>query len=235
MTPSFELLNNEQHRNLRIKTELVDTAHNRVNTALVTVGELSTLVHEYAIFISKSPSTEQFQLAAILGFNTAENLYLQDNKWQATYLPLDILRRPFQAYIPDANKVREGRIGLDVASEQVNKKTGEALFDKQGEATEYLKKVQKIFAELMAGTEQTRSILEQANQLKLIEPVTLNIDIPGQKSVVLNGLYGFNKEALTKLSGKELEKAHQSGVLQVSHLILSSTLHLQKLINWSQK
>jgi len=233
MTPSFELLNTDQHRNLRINTKLLDTPQHHTNIALVTVGELSALVHEYAIFITKSPSTEQFQLAAILGFNSGQNLYLQDNNWRATYLPLDIQRRPFQAYVPDENKVNEGRIAIDVASEQVSENEGINLFNEKGDATDYLKKVQQIFSELMAGTVQTRQLLEQANQLKLIERIDVNIEIPDKKSVALNGLFGFNKEALTKLNGADLELAHQSGLLQVSHLVLSSTLHLQKLINWS--
>ena len=235
MTSTLELLSNEKHQKLRIDNKLVDCKQNRVNIALVTVGELSTLIHEYAVFITKSPTTGQYQLAALLGFNSGENLYLKDNLWRATYLPLDILRRPFQAYLADPSKLKEGRIAIDVASEQVSNSVGEALFNEQGDATEYLQKVQKTFAELMSGADQTQTLLEQANQLELIESITLNIDIPGQDSTALNGLYAFNKEALTNLSGTELEQAHQSGVLQVSHLILSSTLHLQKLINWSSQ
>jgi hypothetical protein len=235
MTSSFELLNTDQHRNLRINTELLDTPENRTNITLVTVGELSTLVHEYPVFITKSPTTGQLQLAAILGFNANENLYLQDNKWQATYLPLDILRRPFQAYVPDSTKLNQGRIAIDISSTQVSDKEGAALFDDKGEATDYLKKVQSTFAQLMAGTEQTKQILAKADELKLIESIDLNIEIPGVGKTSLNGLLSFNKEALTALKGDDLQQAHDSGILQVSHLILSSSLHLQKLINWSSK
>lgn len=233
MTSTLELLNSEDHKKLRIDNTLIDCQDNKVNIASVTTGELSTLVHEYAIFITKGPTTGEFQLSAVLGLKSGENLYIKDNKWRATYLPLDILRRPFQAYLPDPRKLNEGRIAIDIASEKVSETVGEALFDNEGNATEFLQKLQKTFAELMSGTEQTRTILEQANQLKLIESVTLNIDIPDRETTSLNGLYAFNKEALTRLSGIDLEQVHQSGLLQVSHLVLSSTLHLQKLINWS--
>ncbi|MEP1445177.1 MAG: SapC family protein [Paraglaciecola sp.] len=235
MTSTLELLDNVKHQKLRINNQLTNCKHNQTNTAAVTIGELSTLVHEYAIFISKSPESEQFQLVAILGLKSGENLYLKDNQWQATYLPLDILRRPFQAFVPDQSNLSEGRIAIDVSSEQVGTKLGQALFDEQGNPSAYLQKIQKTFAELMSGTEQTRALLEEANKLELIESVTLNIELANQEKASLNGLYAFNKDALTKLSGAKLEKAHQSGVLQVSHLLLSSTLHLQKLINWSSQ
>lgn len=233
MASSLELLNSEDHQKLRIDNTLIDCQDNRVNIASVTAGELSTLVHEYAIFITKSQTTEDFQLAAVLGLKSGENLYINDNKWRATYLPLDILRRPFQAYLPNLRNLKEGRIAIDIASEKVSETVGEALFDGEGNETKFLQKLQKTFAELMSGAEQTRTLLEKANQLNLIESVTLNIDIPERDTTSLNGLYAFNKEALTKLSGHDLEQVHQSGLLQVSHLVLSSTLHLQKLINWS--
>lgn len=233
MTASFELVSKEQHRNLRINTEQVDTPENRTNVTLVTVGELSTLVHEYSVFITKSPTNGQFQLVAILGFKPGENLYVQNNKWKATYLPLDIIRRPFQAYVPEGSKVNKGRIAIDTSSTLVSKKEGSALFDDKGEATEYLQKMQSTFAKLMSGTAQTHHILEKADALKLIHSVDLNIEIPGEGKTVLNGLLSFDKEALTALKGDELQQAHDSGILQVSHLLLSSTLHLQKLISWS--
>lgn len=235
MTSSFELLNSDQHGNLRIKIDQLDTPENRSNTALVTIGELSTLVHEYPIFISKSPSSGEFQLMAILGFSADENLYLQSNRWEAIYLPLDISRRPFQAYVPDANKLDQGRIAIDTSSVQISENEGEALFDEQGEATDYLKKMQTIFAKLMGGMTQTREILKQADKLKLIEAISLNIEIPARGKASLNGLYSFDKKALTSLRGDALQQAHDAGILQVSHLLLSSTLHLQKLINWASK
>jgi hypothetical protein len=57
--------------------------------------------------------------------------------------------------------------------------------------------------------------------------------VPNKSKVELNGLFSFDKEAVGKLSGQELEQAHQSGLLQVISLMLSSSLHLQKLIGWS--
>ncbi|MDU0354357.1 SapC family protein [Paraglaciecola aquimarina] len=61
----------------------------------------------------------------------------------------------------------------------------------------------------------------------------MGVEIPNKGKIELNGLYGFDKKAVDKLSGKSLKQAHESGILQVIHLVLSSSLHLQKLINWA--
>ncbi|WP_158970217.1 SapC family protein [Paraglaciecola sp. L3A3] len=230
---TFELLDSKIHKNLKIDTSLLNTKLNRVNVSSVIVSELNTLVHEYAIFMTKSPSSGELQLTAVLGFDAGENLYLDGNNWRATYMPLDIIRRPFQAYMPDKNKMDQGHLAIDVAAEQVNKKKGAALFDEQGNKTEYLQKIETTFSQIMGGVPYTAALLKEAEDLKLIEPVTITVEIPNRGKVDLNGLYGFDKKAIDKLTGAALKKAHQSGLLQVIHLMLSSTIHLQKLIGWS--
>lgn len=230
---TIELLNNEKHHNLKIQTNKLNTKSNRVNVANVIVGELNTLVHEYAIFMTKSPTSGALQLTAILGFKSGENLYLNGDNWRATYLPLDITRRPFQAYLPDKNNMDKGHVAIDLLAEQVNEKHGTPLFDEQGDKTEFLQRIEKTFSELMGGAKQTSALLQLAEQLNLVEGINLSIDVSDKSKVELNGLFSFDKEAVGKLSGQELEQAHQSGLLQVISLMLSSSLHLQKLIGWS--
>ncbi|MDU0354356.1 SapC family protein [Paraglaciecola aquimarina] len=149
---TMELLDGRVHKDIKIDTSIVDTLQNRVNVATVIAQELSTLVHEYSIFITKSPTSGEFQLTAILGFSDKQNLYLRDNKWQATYMPLDIIRRPFQAYMPDKDNMNKGHIAIDVAAEQVNKKQGAALFDEEGKKTDYLTKIESTFSQLMGAS-----------------------------------------------------------------------------------
>lgn len=228
-----ELLNSKTHGNLKIQTQKLNTKSNRVNVANVIVGELNTLVHEYAIFMTKSPTSGALQLTAILGFKSGENLYLNGDNWRATYLPLDITRRPFQAYLPEENSMDKGHIAIDLLAEQVNEKHGTPLFDDQGNKTEFLQRIEKTFSELMGGARQTTALLQLAEKLNLVEGINLTIEVPNKSKVELNGLFSFDKEAVGKLSGEDLEQAHQSGLLQVISLMLSSSLHLQKLIGWS--
>jgi hypothetical protein len=231
-TTSIEMLDSVKHKNLRVNTKSYNCEQNFVNAASVMVNELSTVVHEYPIFITKNNATGEFQLTAILGFSNGENLYLKDDEWQANYLPLDILRRPFQLVKPDKTSSSEGHLAIDTASKQLQENTGENLFDNSGNPTAYLQRIQQIFSQLINGAKHTRAILSKADELGLIEPVTINIELNDKDSTSLNGLYSIKQKAVTELKGSTLETCHNAGVLQVCHLLLSSGIHLEKLIKW---
>lgn len=230
-----ELLDSVMHRQLKIDIKNLDIPHNKVNWSFVTIGELHSLVHEYPIFITKNADTGQFQLSALLGFSSGQNLFIQNNKWQATYLPLDMLRRPFKAMLTKENDESSGRITIDTSSPAVtNSADGERLFDDEGKPTRYLERIQDTFAQLMGGTILSRKLLAIAYQHNLIESITINIELDNKPNVHLTGLYGVNKAALDALSGEALAECHQAGVLQVCHLLLSSGIHIEKLIKWAE-
>ncbi|TYK67227.1 SapC family protein [Colwellia echini] len=229
---SIEMLNPAKHSKLRVNTKSYNCEQNHVNAASVIINELSTVVHEYPIFITKNNNTGDFQLTAILGFSNGENLYLKGDSWQATYLPIDVLRRPFQLIRPDENSTAEGHIAVDMSSTQLQDKKGEMLFDDSGKPTAYLQRIQKMFSELLNGSEQTRTLLAKADEFGLIEPVTINIDLNDKESTSLNGLYAIKQKAVTELKGSALEECHNAGILQVCHLLLSSGIHFDKLIKW---
>lgn len=232
---TIELLDSVKHRNIKIDTSLVDVPHNQMNSVNVMVGELATLVHEYAIFIIKNPNTGEFLFSALLGINSGENLYIKDNTWQANYLPLDISRRPFQAMLTKENDFSGGRIAIDVANPQVQNVKGESLFNEEGKATSYLQRIQETFARLMASTEQNKAVLDGLSKYDLFESISLELDLDGKEPIKMNGLYTINKEKLAELSGEALEECHQKGFLQVCHLLMSSGAHVEKLIRWSRE
>lgn len=230
-----ELLDSVKHRELRINNQNYDYVQNKVNLSVVMVNELSSLIHEYPIFITQSQETGQLQLSAILGFDKGENLYLQGEKWQATYLPLDFLRRPFRLYMPEDATSLNGQIAVDFDNPSVQLEQGEKLFDDDGKPTAYLQRIQQTFSQLMAGAKQTREILKIAVDYKLIESLTLNVDLGEKGTKTLSGLYSFDKKALANLSGEKLKRCHKNGVLEVCHLIQSSAIHLEKLIKWKRR
>jgi hypothetical protein len=231
---TLELLDGVKHRNIKIDTSLVDVPHNHMNTANVIVGELATLVHEYPIFMTKNPNTGQFLFTALLGIVSGENLFIKNNKWQARYLPLDVIRRPFQAMLAEEGNFSGGRIAIDLANPQVQLQQGENLFDEKGEPSEYLKRIQNTFAQLMGSSEQNKAVLDGLYKYNLIESVSLSLDLGGESPTQMNGLFTINKDNLAKLSGDDLEACHTQGLLQVCHLIMSSGAHVEKLIRWSK-
>ncbi|WP_448248855.1 SapC family protein [Thalassotalea agariperforans] len=234
-TNTIELLDPARHKHLKIDTSLVDVPDNQMNSATVMVGELARLMHEYPVFITKNPNTGQFLLSALLGIESGENLYIQNNVWQARYLPLDILRRPFQAMLAEEGNFSGGRIALDVASPMVQENKGEPLFDSLGQPSPYLERIQQTFGQLMGNMEKTNEVLNQLYKFELLESISLKLDLGGDEPVSMKGLYAINREKLAQLQGEDLETCHREGLLEVCHLIINSGVHVEKLIRWSQE
>lgn len=227
-----ELLDAVKHKDLKIDTLHVDTPHNHINAANVSVTELAMLIQEYPIFITKNPNSGQFMFSAILGIKAGENLFIQDNKWNAKFLPIDILRRPFMAMLQKDGDLSGGRIALDTANPVVQTEKGERLFNEDGKPSPYLERIQQIFSQLMGSAEVTANILNTMYQHNLLESISLNLNLGEGKSESMNGLYSINKETLASLTGEALEQCHKQGVLEVCHLVLNSAVHLDKLIQW---
>lgn len=230
--PKLELVNFEAHKEIKICNTNFNIAANRVNAVTVVANELSTLVHEYPIFITKHAATGQYQMVAILGFESGQNLYLDGESWRGSYIPMDILRRPFQAYIPDKNNPAQGQIAIDLAHPWVNSNEGHSLVDDQGNSSDYFKRIENTFSQLMGGNSFTLNALQVADELNLLESVTISVDLPNGEKKTLNGLYSFEQEKVTALTGEALEKSHKAGLLQICHLMLSSGANLQKLVGW---
>ncbi len=231
----IELLDSVRHKNVKVDTSLVNIPVNQVNAAYIIVNEIANLSHEYPIFFRKDANTGQFGLVVLLGLHSGENLFIRDNKWHANYLPLDVLRRPFQAMLKEDDNFSGGRIAIDMHSEQVKAGKGEALFDESGNETAYLERVKQTFSQIMGGAEYTKDCMQKMAKLNLIESVSLKFDSVRGKELVVNGLYSINKDNLAALHGDELQLAHNEGLLQIAHLTMSSGSHIQKLINWSNE
>ena len=230
--PKWELLESAKHRNLQVNVSNYNTSENNKNTAHVSVGELSALIHEYPVFIAKDPESGQWQLLALFGLVRGENLFLDDTKWRATYLPMDVQRRPFRLLLPEGEMLQNGHVAIDINSEQICSHGGQGIFDEQGRETEFLQKIKQMFSTIMGATKQTQDILKVAEKNGLIKPFDMKIDVDNKEPILLNGLYSFDRTAVTELKGEALQECHDSGVLQICHLIISSTFHMNKLIRW---
>lgn len=228
----FELVNLSAHRNVKINHTQFDIPENHVNAVTVVASELSVIVHKYPVFIAVHPQSGDYQLMALLGFDKGENLYLHEGKWRCSVIPIDILRRPFQAYIPDPSKPAKGHIALDVAHELVSTEIGEPIYDSNGEASAYFQRIEGFFNQLVGDSRATSALLKKAADMSLLEQFSLELTLPNNQKVALKGLYGFDKKKVDTLSKDDLETCHRSGLLQVCHLVLSSTSHLQTLMSW---
>ena len=106
------LLNNVEHGDLRVITRRSAQYGDDVMCALTFPAEFRSVQAHYPIFFRKAADSGQFQPFAMFGLRDKENLFLDDQGWDATYIPMTIERQPFLIGIQPAavGPVEAGRV-----------------------------------------------------------------------------------------------------------------------------
>jgi len=89
------LLNNVAHKNLRVITRHSADLGDNVGSVVTFPTEWGDVHREYPILFRKDPATGEFLSVALLGFGEAENLFLDESGWNASYIPGIVARGPF--------------------------------------------------------------------------------------------------------------------------------------------
>src|SRR5690606_31379454 len=89
------ILTSEAHGDLRIRTERGAELGDAVMSAIVVPDEFRQVQNEYPILFRMNAERTGYTALAIFGFETAENLYLEGDRWDARHRPLSIDIQPF--------------------------------------------------------------------------------------------------------------------------------------------
>src|SRR6056300_443022 len=98
----IKLLNNIDHKDLKVRIERSAELGDNVWFTPTFPQEFRSVQNQYPIVFTKNEQIGQFQAVALLGFEIGENLYLDDNGWNARYIPLSVMRQPFLIGYQDA-------------------------------------------------------------------------------------------------------------------------------------
>lgn len=229
------LLDNVTHGELRVNT-VYEKGHGfDVNSTRVFPVEFTQLQMDYPLFFIKSAETGHFEAIALLGFSEGENLYLQNGRWDAAYIPSTIARQPFligfqeqdDAGIP--TKVPVVHIDLDHPS--VSHTEGEPVFLEHGGEGPLLERVSTILMTIHEGYESSASLSTLLVGLELIESLDIKIEFKDGSKQNLSGLYTINEDKLRALSADGLEALHTKGHLQTVYMMLASMPNMTRLID----
>ncbi|WP_078082827.1 SapC family protein [Microbulbifer mangrovi] len=229
------LLNNVEHRDLRVQAGRSAAFGDDNWYALTFPLEFRALQGQYPIFFQKDANTGAFFPLALLGLEPGENLYLRDNQWAASYLPLTIRREPFligrQNFVEDGVQKTRRVIHIDLDSPRVNREQGEPLFLEYGGNSPFLDGVADMLEAIHHGIEQSEKFIRALQIHGLLESFTMDITLDNGEANQLKGFYTIDEERLRALNAEDLNELHQAGFLEAIYMVLASQSQVRRLID----
>src|SRR5262249_32142206 len=156
----------------------------------------------------------QFYCGAMMGFDEGENLFLKEWAEREFYRPLILQRGPFYANGPD--------VAIDLDDPRVGAEGGQVLFTQQGLPTRYLQSIIWAFQDLEPGIEMTKLFIARLLELKLIEPVDVEVELEDGTIRRCVGLYTIDQEVLSRLPDEVVVELFRRGYMRLIHYMIAS-------------
>jgi hypothetical protein len=220
------LLNNIDHKDVRIVTRRGAAYGDNVMYALTFPTEFRDLQAHYPIVFRKSGDGIGFEPIVLFGFQEQENLFLSPTGWDASYVPLAVERQPFLIGVTNG----EPMVHIDIASPRVSQADGEAIFLPHGGNTEFLEHVNSTLLGIYQGLQATPPFIAALQAHALLESFVLDVELDDGSQNRLAGFYTINEEKLNALGGDAIAQLHQSGYLQAIYMVLASLSNFRALI-----
>jgi hypothetical protein len=208
------LLDSQSHRKLRVHAQPAAHYGDNQRFVAVVVNEFHALAMHYPILFSKDADTGQFYCGAMLGFETGENLFLEEHRSLSAYRPLNLQRGPFLTAGSD--------LAIDLDHPRVASSGDQQLFTEAGDPSVYLQSIMGLMRDLRPGLERTRIFIETLLGLKLIEPMTISARFDDGSNREFTGLYTVNRSQLQELADAAVIDLFRRGYLQLIYLMLAS-------------
>ncbi len=230
---NITVLNNIDHSALKVNVNPADNASLNVNRTQVYASEIADLQKEFPVLIYRDEATEVLQLHAILGLEKDENLFLDENGWTTRFVPSLLARGPFS--IGYKQGVEEGEkpapmICIDLDDDRVNEHSGEDIFLPMGGESSYLQYIKKALQTVESGAQYNQTLFALVTEMDLLEPVSVEIKLSNVEQVKLNNYFTINQQKLAALSGDQLMRLNQFGMLGPLYLLMASMGNFQRLI-----
>lgn len=233
MTSAINTLSFESHNQIKIKdSNDYQHAKNQQVVPLI-VHEFARASAEMPIVFVKNAETGAFQAVALLGLSSNENLFYSADKWLSPYLPALVTHHPF-ALMPTQNDENQLQMVLKEDSHLVSKTQGEALFDDNGNETEYLTKRKNALGRYFENSHITTAFTQQLNDKALLSQKNLSLDLNGEK-IAIDGVYLVDEKVLNSLSDADFLELRQKGFLAPIYSHLSSLHQLSRLAQLKTK
>lgn len=222
----LQLLNNIQHKDLRVITQRGAKWGDDFMSAPVTVDEFRKAQAHYPL-VFQPDGRGGFVPTALFGLQEGENLFLTEAGWQADYLPLSVQRLPFSIGVADD----ELRMMVDMSSKRVSLGAeGEAVFLPHGGTTDFTEHANSVLLTLHEGLQATTEFVQTLMAHDLLESFVLDVERPDGTRGELVGFHIIHEDRLAALDADTVALLHQADYLMPIYMAMASLSHFTTLI-----
>jgi len=225
-----EILNQDKHRRLRIRTGCSAALGDAVMSVMTYPMEFRDIQGCYPILFTKDPNTGGFFAVAVLGLEANQNLFLHDDRWDATYVPIMVQRQPFLIATGGEGDDKPPVVSLDLDHPRVSQEEGEPLFGGAGEPSAFLQQKIGVLGQLHRGLQHGRGFIDALLRHQLLVQIALDLAFNDGAKKTLQGFYCIDEERLYQLKGDVLESLNEAGYLQPVFMAVASLSRVRDLI-----
>ena len=223
-------LDTNSHRDLRVRTDAGADLGDGVMATLTVPSEFRQVQAHYPILFRRETGQEAFIAMALFGFETGENLFLDDDRWDARYRPLALAIQPFLVGRP-ASGDGPGQVHIDLDHPRIaGASDGVRLFDGDGMATPFLETIAERLGDLDDGYRQSSAFYEALRAHDLLEPFSLEVTLDDGSKHSLVGFHIIDEERVRALDAETLGALHAAGHLMPMFMAMASLSQLSALV-----
>lgn len=220
----------EDHRNLRVLTDRGAAMGDAVMSCVTVPDEFRRVQNEYLILFRKDAARDEFTALTMFGFEAGENLYIDDHRWDARYLPLAMEIQPFLiGGAPGDTEAKQ--VHIDLASPRIARgDEGVRLFGDDGRHSPYLEAMIDRLGALDAAYEATPAFFAALKRHELLEPMSLDIPLDDGTTNRLVGFHVIDEDRLHDLDAAALADLHATDHLLPIFMAVASLSNLGALV-----
>lgn len=227
------LLDNVAHKDLRVRTGYSAEFGDNINLAPVFPTEFAMAQREYPILFRKGVN-DNLEAVALLGLDKGENLFLDEDGWNARYVPAIQRRGPFMIGVhPEQDEMsdkHELMVHVDLDHPRISQTEGAPVFLRHGGNSPYLERAVRMLQMIAHGAEFAQPMFSAFLEAGLVDETELEVNLDERTQYTLPGFLTINQERLAELDGDTLERMNQAGYLQLAMLVVTSLGNMNWLV-----
>lgn len=232
------LLNNVDHHDLKVRVDGGAAAADAVNLTIVFPTEFVEAAREYPVLFRRNEDGDIFAVA-LLGLDKGENLFLEADGWTTRYVPAALRRGPFSIVMQEQGDKGETRhepmVYVDLDDPRVSRAEGRPLFLPHGGNSPYMEHVTAALRTAYAGIAVAPSFYAALQELALLKPVKLEIEVSDERRYDLDNFFTVDREVMAALDGAQLSRLHDAGFLGPLFAAAQSFDNIPRLIELKRR